>query len=294
MCAVLQVTWYEDSGKRRCNLLRSSSGPGSDILAAAPMQGYPTLATACYNGEVGAMPTCIAHACIAAYAPIATGMSHCATAQTDTPLLLISTLLPRQLSKKCRAHKPLPSCHCCHRRCGCGTWRVARCGASCCRKATPAGQSTSSQWSVWRSCTGTLGGWPGVQALRQTAQCCTAWFSCSLSHPHEQHLLEGHCCQHEDIAAVLQGARCFSAKFARRQTQRSLVLEANGCHHSAAAGTSWWLLVLTACCASGSASPGRCCASTSRLTSRARAWRGWRWPLTTAAWSPLTQQATSW
>ncbi|WIA32779.1 hypothetical protein OEZ86_005963 [Tetradesmus obliquus] len=47
-----KVTWYDDSGKRRCNLLRSSSGPGSDILAAAPMQGYPTLATACYNGEV--------------------------------------------------------------------------------------------------------------------------------------------------------------------------------------------------------------------------------------------------
>jgi hypothetical protein len=47
------VTWYDDSGKRTCNLLRSSSGPSSDMLAAAPMQGYPTLATACYNGEVG-------------------------------------------------------------------------------------------------------------------------------------------------------------------------------------------------------------------------------------------------
>jgi hypothetical protein len=53
MYGVLQVTWYDDSGKRRCNLLRSSPGPSSDILAAAPMQGYPTLATACYNGEVG-------------------------------------------------------------------------------------------------------------------------------------------------------------------------------------------------------------------------------------------------
>jgi hypothetical protein len=53
MHGVLQVTWYDDSGKRTCNLLRSSSGPSSDIQAAAPMQGYPTLATACYNGEVG-------------------------------------------------------------------------------------------------------------------------------------------------------------------------------------------------------------------------------------------------
>ncbi|KAF6253190.1 WD40-repeat-containing domain protein [Scenedesmus sp. NREL 46B-D3] len=47
-----KVTWYDDSGKRRCRLLRSASGPGSDILSAALMQGHPTLATACYNGEV--------------------------------------------------------------------------------------------------------------------------------------------------------------------------------------------------------------------------------------------------
>lgn len=43
---------YDDSGKRVGKLLRSSSGPSTDVLSAAIMEGYPTLATACYDGEV--------------------------------------------------------------------------------------------------------------------------------------------------------------------------------------------------------------------------------------------------
>lgn len=48
----MQVSWYDDSGKRVGKLLRSSSGPSTDVLSAAIMEGYPTLATACYDGEV--------------------------------------------------------------------------------------------------------------------------------------------------------------------------------------------------------------------------------------------------
>lgn len=46
------MSWYADSGKRKCALLRAFSGPDSDVLAAAAMSGHPTLATACDNGEV--------------------------------------------------------------------------------------------------------------------------------------------------------------------------------------------------------------------------------------------------
>jgi hypothetical protein len=47
------VSWYADSGKRKCALLRAFSGPDSDVLAAAVMGERSTLATACDNGEVG-------------------------------------------------------------------------------------------------------------------------------------------------------------------------------------------------------------------------------------------------
>lgn len=49
---VLQVTWYADTGKRQCQLLRSFPGADSDVLAAAAMKGCCTLATACDGGEV--------------------------------------------------------------------------------------------------------------------------------------------------------------------------------------------------------------------------------------------------
>jgi hypothetical protein len=49
---MLQVTWYADTGKRKCSLLRSLPGADSDVLAAAAMKGCSTLATACDNGEV--------------------------------------------------------------------------------------------------------------------------------------------------------------------------------------------------------------------------------------------------
>jgi WD40 repeat protein len=48
-----QVTWFADvPGRRRCPQLRAAAGPSSDVLAAAAMPGYPSLATACYNGEI--------------------------------------------------------------------------------------------------------------------------------------------------------------------------------------------------------------------------------------------------
>lgn len=56
----MQVSWYADSGKRKCALLRAFSGPDSDVLAAAAMRGHPTLATACDNGEVGASADSVA------------------------------------------------------------------------------------------------------------------------------------------------------------------------------------------------------------------------------------------
>lgn len=51
----LQVSWYADTGKRTCPLIKvSAAGSDSDVLAAEAMKGHSTLATACYNGEVGA------------------------------------------------------------------------------------------------------------------------------------------------------------------------------------------------------------------------------------------------
>lgn len=47
-----QVSWYGDTGKRTCQLLRSFNGADSDVLAAAAMRGASALATACDNGEV--------------------------------------------------------------------------------------------------------------------------------------------------------------------------------------------------------------------------------------------------
>eukprot|EP00775_Hariotina_reticulata_P006349 gene6349-6582_t len=47
-----KVSWYDDCGQRRSNLLRSAGGPTSDVLSAAMMPGHPTLATSCYNGEI--------------------------------------------------------------------------------------------------------------------------------------------------------------------------------------------------------------------------------------------------
>ena len=47
-----QVSFYQDTERSVCPLLRASSGPNSDLLCSALMPGYPTLATGSYGGEV--------------------------------------------------------------------------------------------------------------------------------------------------------------------------------------------------------------------------------------------------
>lgn len=116
-----QVSWYADTGKRKCQLLRSFDGADSDVLAAAAMRGASALATACDNGEVRPR-THLAAASVTAHttARLLTHRFHVASLQ-----------LCNQVVRIFMGHEAcFWRCSCC-RRCTCGTWRVGRSCASC-------------------------------------------------------------------------------------------------------------------------------------------------------------------